>query len=73
MQLNKPYFVAVSVKLSDTEPTGVTFYAKDLSNDDEPMLISQNSHRVVKIPEERGMFTITAVAEIGPIAKCGTV
>ena len=58
IQLNKPYFVAVSVKLNDTEPTGVTFYAKDLSNDDEPMLISQNSHRVVRIPKDRGMFTI---------------
>ncbi|MGC3969663.1 MAG: DUF1553 domain-containing protein [Pirellulales bacterium] len=58
VQLNKPYFVAVTVKVRDTEPTGITFYAKDLSNDDEPMLSSQNSHRIVRIPMERGMFTI---------------
>ena len=58
IQLNKPYYVACTVKLTDQGPTGVTFYAKDLSNDDEPLLTSQNSHRVVKIPAERGMFTI---------------
>ncbi|MCE9607479.1 MAG: DUF1549 domain-containing protein [Planctomycetia bacterium] len=58
VQLNKPYFVACTVKLGEQGPTGVTFYAKDLSNDDEPLLTSQNAHRVVKIPGERGMFTI---------------
>jgi len=58
VQLNKPYYVAVTVKLSEQGPAGVTFYAKDLSNDDEPLLTSQNAHRVVKIPGERGMFTI---------------
>ena len=41
IELNKPYFVAVSVKLSETGKAGVTFYAKDLSNDDEPM---QSAH-----------------------------
>jgi hypothetical protein len=58
VQLNKPYYVAVTVKLGEQGPSGVTFYAKDLSNDDEPLLTSQNAHRVVKIPAERGMFTI---------------
>jgi hypothetical protein len=58
VQLNKPYYVAVTVKLSEQGPSGVTFFAKDLSNDDEPLLTSQNAHRVVKIPGERGMFTI---------------
>src|SRR5262249_59954644 len=33
--LNKPYFVAASVDLRDTGKAGVTFYAKDLSNDDQ--------------------------------------
>jgi hypothetical protein len=60
IQLNKPYYVAASVKQSDTGPEGITFYAKDLSNDDEPLLTSYSSHTVVKIPSERGMFTIGA-------------
>ena len=58
IQLNKPYYVAASVKLGDTGPEGITFYAKDLSNDDEPLLTSYSSHTVVKISGERGMFTI---------------
>ena len=41
IDLNKPYFVAVAVTLHDTAPGGVTFYAKELSNDDEPMQVSQ--------------------------------
>ena len=58
VQLNKPYFVAATVRLGDTGPTGVTFYAKDLSNDDEPLLSSSISHRVVEIPRDRGLFAI---------------
>lgn len=58
IQLNKPYYVAASVKLADTGPEGITFFAKDLSNDDEPLLTSYSSHTVVKIPSDRGMFTI---------------
>jgi hypothetical protein len=46
IELNRPYFVAVSVKLSDTNESGVVFYAKDLSNDDEPMQSVRVSHTV---------------------------
>jgi hypothetical protein len=46
VDLGKPYFVAVSVKLDDTSPAGVTFYCKDLSNDDEPMQVAQVAHAV---------------------------
>jgi hypothetical protein len=31
LELNKPYFVAVSVRLGDTSDTGLTFYVKDLT------------------------------------------
>ena len=42
----RPYFVAVSVKLADTGETGVTFYSKDLSNDDEPMQVANVAHKI---------------------------
>jgi hypothetical protein len=58
IQLNKPYYVAATVRLGDTGPEGITFFAKDLSNDDEPMLQSHSLHTVVKIPSERGRFTV---------------
>ncbi len=44
MELGKPYFVAVSVKLDD--PEGVTFHVKDLSNDDQPMQVVKTAHVV---------------------------
>jgi cytochrome c553 len=44
VDLSKPYFVAVSVKLDD--PEGVTFYVKDLSNDDQPMQVVKVAHLV---------------------------
>jgi hypothetical protein len=44
IDLGKPYFVAVSVKLS--EPNGITFFLKDLSNDDEPMTVVRMDHTV---------------------------
>ena len=33
IELNRPYYVAASVRLGDTSDTGVTFYARDLSAD----------------------------------------
>jgi hypothetical protein len=47
INLNKPYFVAAAVDLADTNESGVTFYAKDLSNDDEPMQVAHLPHRVM--------------------------
>jgi hypothetical protein len=58
IELNKPYFVAVSVRQADTGPRGVTFYAKDLSNDDETLQSSESSHDVVRIPSGRGLFAV---------------
>ena len=46
IELGKPYFVAVSVKLDDPGEPGVTFYAKDLSNDDEPIQVANVAHCV---------------------------
>jgi len=66
IDLNKPYFVAVTVKLGEpgASATGasrageVTFYAKDLSNDDELMQVSKVTTKLVKLPDHRGPLTI---------------
>jgi Protein of unknown function (DUF1553)/Protein of unknown function (DUF1549)/Planctomycete cytochrome C len=58
VDLNKPYYVAVSVKLDDTGDGGVTFYAKDLGNDEEPLQKDQALHKIVKLPPPTGRFTI---------------
>ncbi|MEQ1860732.1 MAG: DUF1549 domain-containing protein [Chthoniobacteraceae bacterium] len=46
IDLGKPYFIAVSVNLDDATERGITFYAKDLSNDDEPLQAVQVAHVV---------------------------
>ena len=46
IEIGKPYFVAVSVNLDDSTEKGVTFYVKDLSNDDEPMQVAEIAHQV---------------------------
>jgi hypothetical protein len=56
--LNKPYFVAVSVNLRDTTKKGIVFYAKDMSNDDEPMQIAPVAHKITGHGQPRAMFTI---------------
>ena len=40
IETGKPYFVALSVKLRESAAPGATFYAKDLSNDDQPLQIA---------------------------------
>jgi hypothetical protein len=58
LTLNKPYFVAVSVKLSDPERKGITFYAKDLSNDEEPVQIVRCGHKMTSLERAHTEFTI---------------
>jgi hypothetical protein len=50
MMLNRPYYVAVSVNLKDAGDKGITFYLKDLANDEEPLLVYSTTHKVVTIP-----------------------
>jgi hypothetical protein len=45
LELNKPYFVAVSVRLGDTNETGVTFYLKEVA-DGAPVQTTQAMHKV---------------------------
>jgi hypothetical protein len=47
VQLHKPYYAAAAVRLAaGGKPGGVTFYLKDLSNDDEPLLAAAVPHKV---------------------------
>jgi hypothetical protein len=57
--LNKPYFIAVSVKLATKDAAGsMSFSLKDLSNDDEPLLTATLEHDLVGDLENDEPFTI---------------
>ena len=58
INLNKPYFVAATINLTNTKESGVTFYAKDLSNDDEPMQVAKVAHKVVAGIRSKASFVI---------------
>ncbi|MHC4878806.1 MAG: DUF1549 domain-containing protein [Planctomycetota bacterium] len=45
-ELNRPYYAAVSVDVDDASESGVTFYLKDLSNEDAPMQTASVKHKV---------------------------
>jgi len=45
IELNKPYFVAVSVRIGDTSESGVTFFVRQLSADAE-MRVAHVAHKV---------------------------
>lgn len=59
LEVGKPYFVAVSVKVADLAQ-GVTFYAKDLSNDDLPMQVATIAHVTTGGIRGSGDFTLGA-------------
>lgn len=49
VEMNKPYYLAACVKLAEQDRAGsVTFYLKDLSNDDEPVMVAEISHPIVE-------------------------
>ena len=58
INLSKPYFVAATVNLTNGSEGGVTFYTKDLSNDDEPMQVAKIAHRVVAGMASKAAFSI---------------
>jgi mono/diheme cytochrome c family protein len=58
IDLNKPYFVAATVDLTETNETGITFYSKDLSNDDEPLQIAHATHGITTPIHATANFTI---------------
>ena len=63
VEINKPYYVAASIRLSKGNVPGkVSFYLKDLSNDDEPLLTAEIEHDVV------GGFSNTLPLTIGGLS-----
>jgi hypothetical protein len=47
LDLDRPYFVAVSVRIADTGPEGVTFLLRDLSRPESDLQTASAAHRVV--------------------------
>jgi len=66
VQMNKPYYLAASVKLAGKTPGEVMFYLKDLSNDDEPLLTAKLEHAIV------GGMTNAQPLTLGSRGKAGT-
>ncbi len=58
LQLNRPYYVAISVNVKDPSDKGLTFYLKDLANDEEPLGVYSTTHKVVKMPIASMPFAI---------------
>jgi uncharacterized protein DUF1553 len=46
IQLDKPYYIAAALQLATDKPGRATFFVKDLSNDDEPLLIAKVPHDI---------------------------
>ncbi len=63
IELGKPYFVAVSVDLEDATEKGITFYAKDLSNDDQPLQIVNVAHTITSGVRSHAPFMLGARGE----------
>ncbi|MCH5375092.1 MAG: DUF1553 domain-containing protein, partial [Planctomycetes bacterium] len=58
-ELNKPYFVAVSVRIADARESGVTFYLRDLSDPAAELQVARVTHRVT------GKYRSSAALVIG--------
>jgi hypothetical protein len=56
-ELNKPYYVAVTVNLRFQSPAGITFYMKDLSQPDSELQTANVGHKVTE--KYRGAFDFT--------------
>lgn len=50
LELNKPYYVAVTVRLAEVTDKGVAFFVRDLTQDDAVMQTAAASHKVISVP-----------------------
>ena len=62
LELNKPYYVAASVRIADTTRNGITFYAKSLVGD-QPLQTARVAHRVDS--SYRGTFPLVLGGRAG--------
>jgi hypothetical protein len=60
IDLGKPYYVAASVQLENPSEKGITFYVKDLTNDDEPLQIVHVTHKTTSGIANDSPFVIGA-------------
>lgn len=60
LHLNRPYYVAVSVQIAETGVKGITFYLKDLSDNDAPIQSVQIEHRNTGHYSSKSDFVIGA-------------
>lgn len=59
LELNKPYYTGVSVRLANGNIPGIaTFYLKDLSNDEEPVMIAEVPIALTSIVSNHASLTI---------------
>jgi Protein of unknown function (DUF1553)/Protein of unknown function (DUF1549)/Planctomycete cytochrome C len=59
VELNKPYFGAAAIEpATETSPGHVTFYLKDLSNDDDPLQVARVEHNMMTDLENDVPITI---------------
>jgi hypothetical protein len=56
--LNRPYYVAAVVRMADITDKGVTFFVRDLSDEDAPQQTASASHKVLTIPGISQPFVI---------------
>jgi len=61
LELNKPYFVAASVKVHSTAPDAVTFVIKDAANDCEPPQVIQARRAAASFRPPAGDFVLGGV------------
>ncbi|SFJ50514.1 DUF1549 domain-containing protein [Planctomicrobium piriforme] len=66
LELNKPYYAAASVHLARPgEPGNVTFFVKDLSNDDEPLLTITSALTLVSLDGNDAPLALGSRGESG--------
>jgi mono/diheme cytochrome c family protein len=65
IQMNKPYFVSAAITFATHQsPGSVTFSVKDLSNDDEPLLVDTVACDIHGIPDSK--VPVTLGSKTGP-------
>ena len=63
-ELNRPYYLAASVKPSDSSEKGITFYMQDLSAKDTPLQSAYVAHKATTLIKSTESFTIGGRAKI---------
>ena len=58
LELNKPFYVAASIKLNDVSESGITFYLKDLSNPEAKLQTANAKHKVTRAIRPTNDLTI---------------